>query len=143
MRILCWLAVPFTWWGKSTPISSRRRAVQGCFLKPFRSPLLCALWLALIGGSAAFAQDFGSFAGMRSSHTGKVDLSGNEFIYDAKNDTFIARGSARMSQGPTLLQAHEMQFNRKTHTLGAQGDVRLADPEVDVTASRAEVNVDD
>jgi LPS-assembly protein len=100
--------------------------------------------MVLLGGSAAYAQDFGlPLSGMRSTHHGKVDLSGNEFIYDAKSDTFIARGNARLRQGPTLLQAHEMDFNRRTQTLSAKGDVSLADPEVNVTASSAEVNIED
>jgi LPS-assembly protein len=101
--------------------------------------------MALVGGSVAYAQglgSFGSFAGARTSHTGRVDLSGNEFVYDAKSDTFIARGNARLRQGPTLLQAHQMEFNRKTQVLKANGDVSLTDPEVDLTASSAEVDIE-
>lgn len=99
--------------------------------------------LALIAGASADAQDLQSLSGLRTSHAGKVDLSGSEFIYDAHTDTFIARGNARLAQGPTLLQADEMQFNRRNQTLAAHGNVRLSDPEVDVTASSAEVNVDE
>jgi len=54
----------------------------------------------------------------------------------------MARGDARMRQGPTLLQAEEMRFNRKQQTLMAQGDVILTDPDVHVTASRADLDVD-
>ena len=84
-----------------------------------------------------------SLSGLRATHAGKVDLSGNEFVYDAKTDTFIARGDARLRQAGTVLQAHEMQFNRKTQSLMATGDVTLSDPDVDLTASRAEVNMTD
>src|SRR5579875_1925624 len=117
MRILCWSAVPCTWWAKSILISWLRRAAQGCFLKLYRESLLAVLWLTLIGASVAHSQAFGSFGqlgGSRSAHTGRVDLSGNEFVYDAKTDTFIARGN-----------------------------VSLSDPEVDVTASSADFNLED
>ena len=80
---------------------------------------------------------------MRTTHAGKVDLSGNEFVYDAKTDTFIARGDARLRQAGTVLQAREMQFNRKTQSLMATGDVTLSDPDVNLTASRAKVNMTD
>ncbi len=99
--------------------------------------------MALIAASNALAQDLQSLGGLRTTHTGKVDLSGNEFVYDARTDTFIARGDARLAQGPTVLQADEMQFNRRRQTLAAHGNVRLSDPEVDLTASSAEVNVED
>lgn len=101
------------------------------------------LWLAVLCGSNAFAQNIEALGGLRATHAGKVDLSGNEFIYDAKTDTFIARGNARLRQAATLLQADEMQFDRKNQLLKAIGDVSLSDPDVDVTASRAEVNVED
>src|SRR5208337_2689105 len=107
---------------------------QGYSLKLLRSPLLWVLWLAALAGSSAFAQGLQSVGGLRASHAGKVDLSGNEFIYDAKSDTFIARGDARLRQASTLLQANEMQFNRKNQSLLADGDVNMSDPDVDVTA---------
>jgi LPS-assembly protein len=101
------------------------------------------LWLALMAAGAAYAQDVQSLTGLRSTHTGKVDLSGNEFVYDAKTDTFVARGDARLRQSATLLQADEMQFNRRKQELMAHGNVILSDPEVNMTASRADVDVDD
>ena len=97
----------------------------------------------MIAGPLAYAQDFGSMAGFQATHSGKVDLSGNEFIYDAKSDTFVARGDARLKQSQTLLQADEMQFNRKKQTLSARGAVKLTDPDVNITASQADVQVDD
>ncbi len=99
--------------------------------------------MTLAAAGASYGQDLQGLTGFRSSHSGKIDLSGNEFIYDSKTDTFIARGSARLRQGPTLLQADEMHFNRRNQILGAHGNVNLSDPDVDVTASRAEVNVQD
>jgi LPS-assembly protein len=96
-----------------------------------------------MAGPAAYAQNLQSMAGFQATHTGKVDLSGNEFVYDARTDTFIARGDARLRQSATLLQADEMQFNRRSQILAAHGNVRLTDPEVNLTASSADVNVED
>ncbi len=99
--------------------------------------------LAALASSSALAQTPQSLSNLRATHAGKVDLSGNEFIYDAKTDTFIARGDAHLRQANTVLQADEMQFNRKNQSLLANGDVSLSDPDVDMTASRAEVNMED
>ena len=99
--------------------------------------------LAALATFQRFAQTPNRSAACGPAHAGKVDLSGNEFIYDAKTDTFIARGDARLRQASTLLQADEMQFNRKNQSLLADGDVNLSDPDVDMTASRAEVNMED
>ncbi|HXR37236.1 MAG TPA: LPS assembly protein LptD [Candidatus Binataceae bacterium] len=118
-------------------------AARGCSLKPFRLSLLSAIWLAFLAAPAVYSQTIQSLGGLSATHAGKVDLSGNEFVYDARSDTFIARGDARLRQAGTLLQAHEMQFNRKTQNLMATGDVNLSDPDVDLTASRAEVNMTD
>jgi lipopolysaccharide assembly outer membrane protein LptD (OstA) len=97
--------------------------------------------LAVVTSVDAYAQDNHSLLQLRSSHAGKVDLSGNEFIYDAHTDTFIARGNARVRQSATLLEANELQFNRRRQSLLAVGDVNLSDPDVDVTASRAQINM--
>src|SRR5271157_157680 len=98
-------------------------AARGCSLKPFRLSLLSAIWLALLAAPAVYSQTIQSLGGLTATHAGKVDLSGNEFVYDARSDTFIARGDARLRQAGTLLEAHEMQFNRKTQNLLATGDV--------------------
>ena len=82
-----------------------------------------------MAAGAAYAQDVQSLTGLRSTHTGKVDLSGNEFVYDANTDTFVARGDARLRQSATLLQADEMQFNRRKQELMAHGNVILSDPD--------------
>jgi LPS-assembly protein len=97
----------------------------------------------LLTAAPAIAQNLQSFGSLRATHGGKVDLSGNEFVYDARTDTFIARGDARLRRASTLLQADEMQFDRKNQTLMATGNVNLSDPDVDLTASRAEVNMTD
>lgn len=76
------------------------------------------------------------------AHDGQIDVSGREFVYDSKSDTFIVRGQARISQGGSLLKADEIDFERRQSAAVATGNVRYDDPETNLTASRAEIDVD-
>ena len=96
-----------------------------------------------MAAGAAHGQDIVSVAGLSATHTGKVDLSGDEFVYDSRTDTFIARGNAHLRQSATLLTADEMRFNRRQQKLVARGHVDLSDPDMNMTASQADVDVDD
>jgi LPS-assembly protein len=96
-----------------------------------------------------FASDAGAQNGLglplklSGSHDGKVEVSGREFIYDAKSDTFIVKGDAALSQQTSHLTADELEFRRKQSEATATGDVRFNDPESQITASRAQLNTQD
>lgn len=88
-------------------------------------------------GGAAHAQALPSPTQFKAEHGGRIDLSGTRFTYDAKTDTFVARGNAVLKQGPSLLRAEILSFDRRNQIARAKGAVKLTDPQVDITASQA------
>ncbi len=77
---------------------------------------------------------------LRSDQSAPVNISGREFFYDSKTDTFISRGDAVLTRGETLLKADVLQFERRERKALATGNVHLVDPEVDLTASKARLD---
>jgi LPS-assembly protein len=76
-----------------------------------------------------------------AQHEGPIRVTGDKTIYDSSTDSLIVRGHATMTQAATVLTADEIELFRKEHVARAIGDVHLTDPEVEVWASRAEINV--
>ncbi len=77
-----------------------------------------------------------------AQHQGPVDVTGDKSIYDSKNDTFTVIGHAVMTQGGTVLKADKITVMRREHRAIATGQVHLIDPEAEVWASQAEVNLE-
>jgi lipopolysaccharide assembly outer membrane protein LptD (OstA) len=77
-----------------------------------------------------------------AQHHGPVDITGDNSIYDSKNDSFTVIGHAVMTQGGTVLKADQITVMRKTHTAHAAGNVHLIDPEVEVWASEADLDLE-
>ncbi len=77
-----------------------------------------------------------------TQHQGPVDITGDRSIYDSKNDSFTVIGDAVMTQGGTVLKADQITIMRRTHTAHAVGHVHLIDPEVQVWASQADINLE-
>ncbi len=74
-------------------------------------------------------------------HRGPVDITGEKSIYDSKNDSFTVIGHAVMTQGATVLKADQITMMRRTHTAHAVGHVHLIDPEAEIWASQADLNL--
>jgi len=77
-----------------------------------------------------------------SQHHGPLDITGDKSIYDSQHDSFTVIGNAVMTQGGTILKADQITVMRKTHSAHAVGHVHLIDPEVEVWASQADINVE-
>ena len=77
-----------------------------------------------------------------SQHQGPVDITGDQSIYDSKNDSFTVLGHAVMTQGGTVLKADQITVMRKAHTAHAIGNVHLIDPELEMWASQADINLE-
>ncbi|MGH7905898.1 MAG: LptA/OstA family protein, partial [Candidatus Binataceae bacterium] len=69
-----------------------------------------------------------------------INVSGNQVIYQARTDTFIVRGNAVLTQGPTVLKADEIRVMRREHRAKAVGHVHLIDPEGVILAKSAKIN---
>ncbi len=77
-----------------------------------------------------------------AQHQGPVDITGDRSIYDSKNDSFTVIGNAVMTQGGTVLKADEITVMRRAHTAHAVGNVHLIDPELEMWATRADINLE-
>jgi lipopolysaccharide assembly outer membrane protein LptD (OstA) len=77
----------------------------------------------------------------QSERAEPINITGRETIYDSKADTFTVRGKAVMTQGGSVLHADEIELFRKQREAVATGNVHLIDPQVEVWAKKAKVNV--
>jgi lipopolysaccharide assembly outer membrane protein LptD (OstA) len=75
-------------------------------------------------------------------HQGPVDITGDRSIYDSQHDSFTVIGNAVMTQGGTVLKADQITVMRREHRATAIGHVHLIDPEVEVWASQADINLE-
>jgi lipopolysaccharide assembly outer membrane protein LptD (OstA) len=89
------------------------------------------------------AQDNSAAAAIRSEHQEPINVTGKETIYESGTDTFTVRGDAVMTQGPSVLRADEIKVDRKQRIADAIGHVHLIDPELELWASEAKINVVD
>src|SRR5262249_13310178 len=84
-----------------------------------------------------------STALMLQSHHGPVDVTGRQFEYDYKTDTFVVTGDAAVNQAATTLTADRISLLRKSHQAAAFGNVHLVDPEGQMFGSEGHVNWQD
>jgi LPS-assembly protein len=82
-------------------------------------------------------------AAMHAERQEPINVTGRETIYESGTDTFIVRGDAVMTQGPSVLKADEIRVDRKQRLADAIGNVHLIDPELELWASEAKINVVD
>jgi LPS-assembly protein len=130
----------------------------GCFLKPALKRLAIAgLWAAMLApGSAIADAPAAPSSNSRSSHGGggipapvkaeheePINVTGQETIYDSKTDTFFVKGDAVMTQGGSVLKADEIDVMRRQREAHAIGHVHLIDPEVEMWATEAKLNLTD
>ena len=80
---------------------------------------------------------------LQSSHRGPVDVTGRQFEYDYKTDTFVVTGDAVVNQAATTLTADKINLMRKTHQASAYGRVHLIDPEGEMFGDEGHVNWED
>ena len=126
-----------------------------CFLKPALKPIAIAVILAamLSAGVAAAAtspvtpapppkgKGFVVPAPVRAEHEAPVNVTGQETIYDSKTDTFVVKGDAVMTQGGSVLKADEIDIMRRDRKATAIGHVHLIDPEVEMWATKANIDI--
>ena len=92
------------------------------------------------GGKATPA---GAVQILQASHHGAVDVTGRQFEYDYKTDTFVVTGDAVVNQAATTLTADRISLMRKTHQAAAFGNVHLVDPEGQMFGTEGHVNWED
>ena len=80
-------------------------------------------------------------APVRAEHEEPVNVTGQETIYDSKTDTFVVKGDAVMTQGGSVLKADEIDIMRRDRKARAIGHVHLIDPEVEMWATEATIDI--
>ncbi len=78
---------------------------------------------------------------VRAGHEAPVTVTGQETIYDSKTDTFVVKGDAVMIQGGSVLKADEIDILRREHQAKAFGNVHMIDPEVEMWATQANIDI--
>ncbi|HEY6395208.1 MAG TPA: LPS assembly protein LptD, partial [Candidatus Binataceae bacterium] len=121
-----------------------------CFLKLTRNPLLMVAFSAMLFCDARCA--FAALAStnnkggvppvVRAEHEEPVNVTGRQTTYDSKADTFTVTGDAVMTQGGSVLKADEIVVMRRTRQARATGNVHLVDPDVEIWASQADVDLE-
>jgi lipopolysaccharide assembly outer membrane protein LptD (OstA) len=78
---------------------------------------------------------------VRTEHQEPVNVTGQETIYDSKTDTFVVKGDAVMIQGGSVLKADQIDIMRRDRKARAIGHVHLVDPEVEMWATEANIDI--
>lgn len=100
---------------------------------------------ALCAASPVFAQaprsGFATF--LEQHHRGPANITGRNFVYDYKTDSFVVTGNAVVTQDDTVLSADRINLLRRKRTFHATGNVHLTDPLGVILAKEANVNLAD
>jgi LPS-assembly protein len=73
----------------------------------------------------------------------QIVVDAAELEYDRKTDTIQARGNVVITHGATQLRADEVTVNRATNEAEARGNVTLTDPQAILTAAAVHLNLDE
>jgi LPS-assembly protein len=128
----------------------------GCFLKlALKNFATLIFWAAMLVPGVALAaapasHSSGAKSGgggvppsVRAEHEEPINVTGQETIYDSNTDTFVVKGDAVMTQGGSVLKADEIDVMRRQREAIAIGHVHLIDPEVEMWATKAKINITD
>jgi LPS-assembly protein len=78
---------------------------------------------------------------VHAEHEEPVSVTGQETIFDSRSDVFTVKGDAVMTQGGSILKADQIEVFRRLRQARATGNVHLVDPEVEMWASRATIDL--
>ncbi len=73
----------------------------------------------------------------------QIVVDAAELEYDRKTDTIRARGNVVITHGATELHADEVTVNRATNEAQARGNVTLTDPQANLTADAVQIDLDE
>ena len=90
---------------------------------------------------AAAAKLPGGATTARSEGSEPINVTGRETIYDSKEDTFTVIGDAVMTTGGSVLKADQIKLYRRQRIAIATGNVHLIDPDVEMWATDARLDV--
>jgi LPS-assembly protein len=78
---------------------------------------------------------------VKEEHGEPVNVTGQETIFDSRNDVFTVKGDAVMTQGGSVLKADQIDVYRRQRQARATGNVHLIDPDVEMWATEATIDL--
>ena len=116
------------------------------FLKPrlkLRGPVILLSAAATLAPAAVCAQQVSISSMVHRQHQGPLNVTGRNFVYDYKTNTFVVTGDAVVTQQATILTADEIDLARGKRELHAKGRVHLVDPLSEIRAREGRLNLPD
>ena len=114
------------------------------FLKPrlkLRTPAILLLAGATLVPAAVLAQAVPISSLVHREHQGPLQVTGHNFVYDYKTNTFVVTGNAAVRQQASILTADEIDLARGKRELHAKGHVHLVDPLTEIRAREGRINL--
>ncbi len=100
--------------------------------------------LSVLTPRVSHAQETSLSTFLKAEHPGgPVNMTGKNFVYDYKTDSFIVTGDAVITQAKTTLTADKVNLMRRDRKMHAVGNVHLKDPVGNIIATDAVVNLND
>ncbi len=78
---------------------------------------------------------------VQHQHQGPLQVTGRNFVYDYKTNTFVVTGDAAVAQQASILTADEIDLARGKRELHAKGRVHLVDPLTEIHAREGHLNL--
>ncbi len=106
---------------------------------------LCPVVLpgVLVAALPLYAQRAPISSVAEGQHQGPLNVTGRDFVYDYKTNSFVVTGDAAVKQQSSLLTADEIDLARGKRALHAKGHVHLVDPLGDIRAREGRINLPD
>ena len=93
--------------------------------------------------TAVSAQAVPTSLAVHRQHQGPLKVTGSNFVYDYKTNTFVVTGNAAVRQQKSVLTADEIDLARGKRKLHAKGRVHLMDPLTEIWAQEGRVSLPD
>ncbi|MBV8454243.1 MAG: LPS-assembly protein LptD, partial [Deltaproteobacteria bacterium] len=91
--------------------------------------------------AVALAQAAPISPAVHREHQGPLKVTGRDFVYDYKTNTFVVTGNAAVRQQASTLTADEIDLARGKRELHAKGRVHLVDPLTEIKAREGDLNL--
>lgn len=106
-----------------------------------RRPAILLSAGATLAPAAALAQAVPISSAINREHQGPLKVTGRNFVYDYKANTFVVTGNAAVRQQASILTADEIDLARGKRELHAKGRVHLVDPLTEIRAREGRINL--
>jgi len=96
---------------------------------------------ATLAPAAVLAQAVPISSIVHHEHQGPLNVTGHNFVYDYKTNSFVVTGNAVVTQQGSILTADEIDLARGKRELHAKGRVHLVDPLTEIKAREGRINL--